>query len=251
MFCLVSLSLHLLSFSGLTGRYDDIRQGYSGYNTRMAKLVLPHVLPCRSAGDPHEDPRSVVTIFFGANDAALPDRTSSKQHVPLDVYSANVRWMVAYLKREAKVRNVILITPPPVSEPHRVAHAKRVYGIDLPLGSERTVEATSKYAEACKDLAGELRVPCVDLFSRFMAVDGYGDVLLNDGLHLTPRGNALVAEALVEVLKGLELGADDIDVDVPLWDAMIPCDGEGLSEDALEDVANKVLGEHLATRPNL
>jgi lysophospholipase L1-like esterase len=215
----------------------------------MAKLVLPHVLPSRPASDLQEDPRTVVTIFFGANDAALHDRTSSKQHVPLDVYTVNVRSMVAYLKQEAKIRNIIMITPPPVSEPHRVAHAKRTYGIDLPLGSERTVEATSKYAAACKDLAAELNVPCVDLFSRFMAVDGYGDVLLNDGLHLTPRGNALVAEALVEVLQGLELGPDDIEVDVPLWDAMLPCDGEGLGEDLLEDVASKVLREHLASRP--
>ena len=212
-------------------------------------MVLPHVLPRQSASGPQEDPRTVVTIFFGANDAALPDRTSYRQHVPLDVYSANVRWMVGYLKREAKVRNVILITPPPVSEPHRVAHAMRTYGIDLPLGSERTVEATSTYAAACKDLAVELDVPCVDLFSRFMAVEGYGDVLLNDGLHLTPRGNALVAKALVEVLQELGLGADAIEVDVPLWDAMLPCDVEGLSEDVLADAARKVLREHLASRP--
>lgn len=210
----------------------------------MARLVLPHVLPSRS-----EDPRSVVTIFFGANDAALSDRTSYKQHVPLDVYTKNMRWMVGYLRGEAKIRNVILITPPPVSEPHRVAHALKTYGINLPLGSERTVEATSKYAAACRDLAGELNVPCVDLFSRFMAVERYGDVLLNDGLHLTPRGNAMVAEALVEVLQELGLGADDIGLDVPLWDMMLPCDVEGMSED-VDDLllAEAVLESHLNSR---
>ena len=214
----------------------------------MAKLVLPHIFPRRALNDEEDNDafrRSVVTVFFGANDAALPDRTSAKQHVSLEVYTNNLRSMVTYLKREARVRHVILITPPPVSESHRIIHAKKTYGIDLLLGSERTVEVTGRYAEACKRLAAEMDVPCVDLFSKFGAIDGYGDTLLNDGLHLTPKGNAMVAEAVIEVLKELKLDPDEMPVDVPLWDAMLPEGGEGLSEAMLEDAANKVLREHL------
>lgn len=148
-----------------------MNRGYSGYNTRMAKLVLPHLVP-RAAADDDTAP-TLCTIFFGANDAALPDRTSAKQHVALDVYTNNLRSMVTYLRKEGGVRRVILITPPPVSEPHRIVHAKETYGIDLPLGSERTLEVTGRYAEACRELAREMDVPCVDLFGTFTAVDGY------------------------------------------------------------------------------
>lgn len=49
---------------------DVINRGYSGYNTRWALQLLPRVFP---AGAP---PPELVTLFFGANDAALPDRGS-------------------------------------------------------------------------------------------------------------------------------------------------------------------------------
>ena len=40
----------------------------------------------------------VVTIFFGANDAAVLGRTSEKQHVPLEEYKYNLKKMVNHLK---------------------------------------------------------------------------------------------------------------------------------------------------------
>lgn len=40
----------------------------------------------------------VVTIFFGANDAAIFGRTSERQHVPLDEYKDNLKKMVNHLK---------------------------------------------------------------------------------------------------------------------------------------------------------
>lgn len=39
-----------------------------------------------------------VTVFFGANDACLPDRCSAFQHVPIDEYRQNLHAIVAYLK---------------------------------------------------------------------------------------------------------------------------------------------------------
>ena len=226
-------------------KVDIVNRGYSGYNTRVAKLILPHLVPRVVDDDSVDGAPTLCTIFFGANDAALPDRTSGKQHVSLEVYVNNLRSMVTYLRKEAGVRRVVLIAPPPVSEAHRVVHAKEKYGVDLVLGSERTVEMTGKYAAACKGLAAELGVPCVDLWSRFVGVEGYGDRLLNDGLHLTAEGNGLVAEAVLEVLKGLKLDAEEMAADMPSWDAMLLEGGEGLSEAVLEDAANKVLREHL------
>lgn len=43
-------------------------------------------------------PPSAVTIFFGANDAAILGRTSERQHVPLDEYKENLKKIVLHLK---------------------------------------------------------------------------------------------------------------------------------------------------------
>lgn len=37
-----------------------------------------------------EEPLALVTVFFGANDAVLPHRSSKKQYVPLEEYRQNL-----------------------------------------------------------------------------------------------------------------------------------------------------------------
>lgn len=66
-------------------------------------------------------PPVLVTVFFGANDAALPDRSSARQHVPVAEYAANLASMVAFLRDSRGAGNVLLITPPPVDEAARLA----------------------------------------------------------------------------------------------------------------------------------
>ena len=52
----------------LAEQVDVINRGYSGYNTRWAKYLLETVFPA-------DQPKvKLVTLFWGANDAALPDR---------------------------------------------------------------------------------------------------------------------------------------------------------------------------------
>ena len=53
----------------LRPQVDVLNRGYSGYNTRWAQHLLPRVFPKA------QQPPKLVTIFFGANDAALPDRS--------------------------------------------------------------------------------------------------------------------------------------------------------------------------------
>lgn len=43
-------------------------------------------------------PPMAVTIFFGANDAALLGGTGEKQHVPIEEYKENLRKMVQHIK---------------------------------------------------------------------------------------------------------------------------------------------------------
>lgn len=54
-------------------RADVINRGYSGYNSRWALQLLDRVFPEPTAAAP---PPRLATVFFGANDAALPDRGS-------------------------------------------------------------------------------------------------------------------------------------------------------------------------------
>ncbi|KAK9265630.1 hypothetical protein L1049_021514 [Liquidambar formosana] len=62
---------------------DVVLRGYSGYNTRWALHVLERVFPAvDSGGEGVGDGVAplAVTVFFGANDACLPDRCSAFQH---------------------------------------------------------------------------------------------------------------------------------------------------------------------------
>lgn len=47
---------------------DVINRGYSGYNTRWASHLLHSIFP------PDQHKIQLVTLFWGANDAALPGR---------------------------------------------------------------------------------------------------------------------------------------------------------------------------------
>lgn len=76
-----------------------VLRGYSGYNTRWAVKVLDQrVVPAAKSGGDGADEPLAVTVFFGANDACLPDRCSAFQHVPLDEYQHNLLSIVSFLK---------------------------------------------------------------------------------------------------------------------------------------------------------
>lgn len=197
-------------------RVDILNRGYSGYNSRWAKMIWPHIEPTFRGAE-------LVTVWFGANDAALPDRTSKVQHVPLEEYRANLKYIVDRLKSLAC--EVILVTPPPVSEPHRIRHAKEMYGVDLDLGSERTNEVTKEYAQACLDVAHACSVHVVDMWQICMQREPmrYGDVFLNDGLHLAAPGNGVMFESLISLLNDSlpQFCVQEIPTDIPEYRELI------------------------------
>lgn len=73
-----------------------VLRGYSGYNTRWALKALDKVFPEETAED--SGAPVAVTVFFGANDACLPDRCSGFQHVPVDEYEKNLHAIVTSLQ---------------------------------------------------------------------------------------------------------------------------------------------------------
>ncbi|OAE28711.1 hypothetical protein AXG93_2091s1180 [Marchantia polymorpha subsp. ruderalis] len=165
---------------------DSITQRSFGAGGWGASMVNRYARKCRAwlssymnCYDTSPNPPLLVTVFFGANDAALPDRGSRAQHVPLVEYKENLRKIVAHLK-EANVKHIILITPPPVDIKGRQAYARATYGEKAEELPERTNEAAGQYAQACETVAQETGV--------------------SDGLHFTPEGNMETFEQLEQLL---------------------------------------------------
>uniref|UniRef100_A0A2N9HX25 SGNH hydrolase-type esterase domain-containing protein n=1 Tax=Fagus sylvatica TaxID=28930 RepID=A0A2N9HX25_FAGSY len=215
---------------------DIVNRGYGGYNTRWALFLLHHLFPlCVLAGDwsgrfannssdmawtvaplcDSTKPPAAATIFFGANDAALLGRTSERQHVPVEEYKENLSKTVHHLKECSPTMLVVLITPPPVDEAGRKEYAQSVYGekaMELP---ERTNEVTGLYAKQCLELAKEIGVLSVDLWSKMQETEGWQRKFLSDGLHLTPEGNGLVHQEVTRVFNEAWLSAAEMPYDFP------------------------------------
>jgi hypothetical protein len=104
---------------------------------------------------PAKSPANVpllVTIFFGANDAALPGRRSSRQHVPLATFKTHLRAIIGGV-RESGVRHILLMTPPPIDERQRALANPEDGGSTLP---ERTDAVAQQYAYAVREVCLQL-----------------------------------------------------------------------------------------------
>ncbi|XP_076885833.1 GDSL esterase/lipase At5g62930-like, partial [Bidens hawaiensis] len=160
-------------------------------------------------------PPIAATVFLGANDAALPGRTSEHQHVPIEEYKENLRKIVRHIKECSPTMLIVLITPPPIDEEGRLQYAKSLYGEKAMTLPERTNEVAGNYASACVEVAKELGVSAVNLWSKMQETQGWQKTFLSDGLHLTPDGNKVVFEEVVKVFNGAGLSALDMPSDFP------------------------------------
>ncbi|PIN13056.1 Isoamyl acetate-hydrolyzing esterase [Handroanthus impetiginosus] len=188
---------------------DVVLRGYSGYNTRWALKVIEKVFPPPERGGAP----LAVTVFFGANDASLPDRYSVFQHVPLDEYKQNLHAIVAFLKKQWPSTHVILITPPPIDEDGRLQHPFVENPSGLP---ERTNEAAGSYAKQCLNVAAECGVSAIDLWTKMQQFPGWQKAYLSDGLHLTRNGNMVVFEQVIHKLREEGISLETLPADLPL-----------------------------------
>lgn len=132
----------------------------------------------------------LVTLFLGANDAALP---SYAQHVPLPLYTANLERIVQYVLFQQHRTKIVMITPAPVDE----------WQLEKPLS--RTAINTRRYAQAAKEVAEKLNLPCVDLWATFAGQCGYRDASNRDSLDRAPIENR--AGEATEVADGSPSGS--------------------------------------------
>ncbi|XP_003464983.2 isoamyl acetate-hydrolyzing esterase 1 homolog isoform X2 [Cavia porcellus] len=164
----------------LVRKCDVLNRGFSGYNTRWARIILPRLVG-------NWDSPTVVTIFFGANDSSLREE-NPRQHVPLDEFAANLSSMVHYLRSVGITESrVVLVTPPPLCEAawerHCLAQGHRL---------NRKNEVAGKYARACAQVAQDCGTDVLDLWTLMQEDNQDTSAFLSDGLHLSPKGNDFV-----------------------------------------------------------
>lgn len=183
--------------SSFYARADVVARGFSGYNTRLAAVMLPKAMATLEAN------ATVVLIWFGANDSVVFGRGS--QHVPVEEYAANLSKIADEIQKWPAVP--ILITPPPL---HQEA-ADADNGGNSP--GRRENENTALYAKACIVVAKKMKLPCIDMYS---ALTSHGkdqsglQSYFNDGLHLSGAGNDFVARKIYyELRKQVPMLGDD------------------------------------------
>jgi lysophospholipase L1-like esterase len=184
-------------------RADVVNRGCAGYNTRQYRLL------------PLEDIDSVclTIIFFGANDAALPEQ-AAHQYVPVPEYADHLQQLIQMVRTkyaykykykyggcDQKNRNILLVTPPPIDAAKRLAFQIQKYGDQATGILERTNENTGLYAQACREVATREGLPCLDLYTNMQTADPDDWArFLNDGLHFSPPGHELVGAAVLEAI---------------------------------------------------
>ena len=145
---------------------------------RMETDVLPH-LP------------GIVFVEFGGNDAV-----HDKRHVSVDDFERNLLIICQRLKDHGG--RVVLVTFPPIVDRWHIYYSDPYY--QRWGGLDRCVE---EYRERTRQVAQRSGLPLFDL-DRFLreeiTKDGAEGYIQPDGVHLTPRANVAIAEAVRQFL---------------------------------------------------
>ena len=180
-------------------RVDVLNRGYSGYNTRWALETLSYVFDENNTSSVQ-----LVSVFFGANDAALETGESSRQFISLDEFTSNMKKILQHIKSVCSNDvEIVLISPPPICHEQRLeAQRKKATqcGFTASGKLERTNENTGKYANAVEELAKTEGLRYINLWRQMQDDRDDWSIFLDDGLHLSAAGNARVFELLVNAL---------------------------------------------------
>jgi lysophospholipase L1-like esterase len=144
----------------------------------------------------------IVTLMFGVNDAAMlsfPDfRPIPGPRVALAEYRKNLTEMIARVRSVALVASnqwhprVMLMTPCPMGNKYFNKHLE-------PYKSHDKNYVLRSYAQAVREIAAELGVELVDVWTRFLQ-EGMNE-LLPDGVHPNPRGHEVIAGMLFRAIQ--------------------------------------------------
>lgn len=177
-------------------RLDVYNRGLAGYNTRWSLASFERVFP---TSERRTFPVELVTLFFGANDAAI-QALNPTQHVSLNEFENNIEELVRRCKSEWDARRIVLIGCPPVDRVKYLTWRRNRTGNESKSEEElmdRTSEIARKYSLVMEKIAKKHRAPFIDLFNAFGK--NFGDCL-SDGLHLSPKGNQRLGDCLIQVI---------------------------------------------------
>ncbi|KAL7492285.1 hypothetical protein ACHAWT_001456 [Skeletonema menzelii] len=185
-------------------RADVLNRGFSGYNSDW---FLQFAATDEGKADLFDhDNVKIVTVFFGANDAADLE-LNPRQHVPLERYKSNIKEMASLARNNfGEDVSIIFIAPPPVCHDGRLKFQKDKYKDKATGKLERTLELSGKYAKAMTEVAKELNLPCLDVWTKMQESSSSlkpWQEYLSDGLHLSAAGNKFVGEALINLIDDL------------------------------------------------
>ncbi|KAI0373324.1 SGNH hydrolase [Pilatotrama ljubarskyi] len=186
-------------------KMDVINRGFSGYNTDWIQPVFEQCFATQH-DQQHAQKVRLLTIWFGANDAALPH---SPQHVPLERYKTNLAKLIWAVRSPESPQYspdtlILLMTPPPVDPEwwaRSLAGLMQSETVDAP---DRSLEASKRYAEAAREVGVKEGVAVVDVWTRIWEAAGGKEAglkeFLSDGLHLSEKGYAVVYEGLIAAI---------------------------------------------------
>ncbi|ESP02992.1 hypothetical protein LOTGIDRAFT_111055 [Lottia gigantea] len=187
----------------LQRKCDVLNRGFSGFNSRWCKFMLPKIVTADITKD-----LAGVTLFLGANDSNNDDNI--RQHVPLNEFTTNMTEMIEYLQSIGIEREkIILITCPAYDNDAWVSVCLR-----LACYKVKYSETTRKYASSCNKIAKETGVSLVDLYNDMLKHENWKE-MLGDGLHLSAAGGQLLFESLKPIIDKL---TSNIETKFPAWD---------------------------------
>jgi lysophospholipase L1-like esterase/dienelactone hydrolase len=179
---------------------DSIRLGYAPLAARRLKDQAVVVSPEANGGDSanvlknleawvlREKP-DLVHLNCGLHDLKLSKK--SKQHqVELEQYRANLKEIVARIRKDTSAVLVFANTTPILDE----RHAKR--GGDF----DRFEADVRRYNAAAVEVMHEASVPVDDLYG-LVEQGGADKLLLADGTHYTPAGYERLADAVADCVR--------------------------------------------------
>jgi len=174
--------VNLISKSLNPSKYEVIGAGIGG--NKVYDLYL------RLENDVLNKKPDLVVIYIGVNDVwhKQSSRTGTDQNKFVQFYQALIN------KITASGAKVILCTPAVIGEKKN--------------GANEMDAELDKYADEIRKLAAVNKLPLVDLRSIFTAygaanntTDSDKDVLTYDGVHLNDKGNQMVADNLLPLIK--------------------------------------------------
>jgi lysophospholipase L1-like esterase len=134
----------------------------------------------------------VVHFNCGIHDTKKDKKTGAYQTSP-EQYEANLRKMIETLRKETGATVIFALTTP--------IHDERAIKLRADKSYDLLDASTIEYNNIAKRVMQELKVPINDLRAICGDADERAKLIVADGVHFTPAGNAKLAKAVAEVVE--------------------------------------------------